>query len=275
MTRWICSPARPAGWPFPSHRSSAWGNARADLLAQPQAARDLAGGLAVGGEALDHLLEPAGHEATDHRAAAQRRFAGRDVPDEEAQHRHAGPVDLVGGRADLRVVVEPVRHLVRVGDAPDPRQERHVVRRGDVLVGQAGEPRQPCRDHGLAEDMLLRLAEAEVGRQGQRGNQLSEPHAGHLACHRREAYCGVAPAVGRSAAKRGCASASQDGVAKRVVHCTAVPQDRRHAPEATSRCPIPPFATRVRPPIAAFLRPVRGKTSRSSPAWSPSPWPSA
>ena len=39
-----------------------------------------------------------------------------------------------------------------------------------------------------AKDVLLWLAEAEVGRQGQRGNQLREPHAGHLACHRREAY---------------------------------------------------------------------------------------
>ena len=97
-----------------------------------------------------------------------------DVAEHEPHHRQPGLVDLVAVGADPPVVAEPVRQLVRVGDAPDPGQQRHVVDRGLLLLGQAGEPRPAGGDDRLAEHVLLGLAEPEVGRERQRRDELGQ-----------------------------------------------------------------------------------------------------
>ena len=92
-------------------------------------------------------------------------------------HRHADLVDGIAVRTDLAVVAEPVRQLVRVGHAADPGEQRHVERaRLRTLV----EPRvtgDAARDDRLAQDVFFGQAEAEVGGERQRCDQLGQPHA--------------------------------------------------------------------------------------------------
>ena len=87
------------------------------------------------------------------------------MADHEAHHRQTGHVDQVAVGPHSHVVAEPLAHLVRVGHAPDPREERHVEDRGPLVVGQALELRHPQCDEGLADDVLLRLTEPQIRRE--------------------------------------------------------------------------------------------------------------
>ena len=116
---------------------------------------------------------------------------GRSARPEQPQHgQPVGGAELLGsvlGRLESDVVAEPARLLVRVGVAAHVHQERRVVDRRPAALVEADQLGDPQRDPALAQDVLHRLAEAEVHAQGQGSHQLGELDAvalgldGHLA----------------------------------------------------------------------------------------------
>ena len=95
-------------------------------------------------------------------------------------HAHAGRNDadagvvLVLDRFERDVVAEPLGLLVRVGVAADPDQQCGVVDDSAGLLVQADPLGQPQGDQALAQDVLHRLAEAEVDAQRERCDQLGQ-----------------------------------------------------------------------------------------------------
>ena len=85
----------------------------------------------------------------------------------------------MGGRAKLDLVPELRRQLVGVGRAPHPRQHRRVVDGGALGVVDVHSVGQREGDPALAQDVLLRHAEPEIGRQRQGRDQLRQAQA-HL-----------------------------------------------------------------------------------------------
>ena len=128
-----------------------------------------------------------------HPRPPQRRAAGADPAEQEAHHGQAGEIDLVCGRAKLDLVPELRRQLVGVSRAPDPRQHRRVIDGGALGVVDADPVGQPKGDPALAQDVLLRHTEPEIGRQRQGRDQLSQAKA-----HLRSGYPGK-PALPRLA----------------------------------------------------------------------------
>ena len=64
--------------------------------------------------------------------------------------------------------------------AADVDQQRRVVDGDALLLGQALAVGEPQRDQALAEDVLHRLAEAEVDAERERRDELREPHVGAI-----------------------------------------------------------------------------------------------
>ncbi len=65
-------------------------------------------------------------------------------------------------RLQVDVVAEPLRLLVRIGMAAHVDQQGRVIDRRPGVVVQAHPLRQAHRDQALAQDMLHRLAKAQV-----------------------------------------------------------------------------------------------------------------
>ncbi len=108
------------------------------------------------------------------------RCSGESAGAEQAHHaqRLAGRARLVVelGRLQGDVVAEPLRLLVGVGVAADVHQQRAVVDGRPSLVVEADPLGDPQRDQALPQDVLHRLAEAQVDPQRQRGHDLGEPN---------------------------------------------------------------------------------------------------
>ena len=167
----------------------------AHLRAEPEPQRQVARGLAVRGHRPLDLLRAAREEPADHREPPDRGAPAGDVADHEAHHRQPGHVDQVAVGPHRRVVAEPLAHLVRVGHAADPRQQRHVEdRRPARRRTSRRRSASRMRDDRLADDVLLRLTQPQIGRQRQRRHQLSQTNAvsraRHLPSVRRICCCG-------------------------------------------------------------------------------------
>ena len=106
--------------------------------------------------------------------ALQRRLAGPEEPQRRSARGARAVLVLAGLERD--VVAEPLGLLVRVGVAADVDQQRRVVDGDALVLGQVLAVREPQRDQALAEDVLHRLAEAEVDAERQRRDELREPH---------------------------------------------------------------------------------------------------
>ena len=85
-------------------------------------------------------------------------------------------------RLQRDVVAEPLRLLVGVGVAADVHQQRAVVHRRSSLVIEPDPLGNPQGDQALPQDVLHRLAEAEIDAQRQRGHDLGEPNRRTLGC---------------------------------------------------------------------------------------------
>ena len=116
-------------------------------------------------------------EAHTHTSPPRQRPPGADAPDDE--HRalqRLAEIDAANVVLDRPVVTEPLRLLVGVDMAPDPRQQRRVQhhlplrrRKPDPLTEAHGE-------HALAQHVLQRMPHPEVRAQRQRRQQLRQPH---------------------------------------------------------------------------------------------------
>ena len=120
------------------------------------------------------------HQLGRHPSSPQRRAAGSDPAEQEAHHRQAGEIDVVGGRAKRDLVPELRGELMGIGRAPHPRQHRRVVDGGALGVIDAHPLRQREGDPALAQDVLLRHTEPEIDRQRQGRDQLSQAQAHQL-----------------------------------------------------------------------------------------------
>ena len=83
--------------------------------------------------------------------------------------------DRVG--AELDVVAEQRRGLVAVHRTADVGEDAHVVEVGELGALEPEPVAEAHADPGRSEHVLGRLAEAEVGRERQRHQQLAEPHS--------------------------------------------------------------------------------------------------
>ena len=96
---------------------------------------------------------------------------------EVLQH-EAGPgmVDEREVGLEGEIVAEPLRLLVGVDVTSHPREERGVVDRHALRLVQADALAQAHRDQALAEDVLHRLPQPEVGTQRQDGEEFRTAH---------------------------------------------------------------------------------------------------
>lgn len=225
--------------------------APADAFVEAEALRDVPGGLTVGDEPVDGVTEPAAEEAAEDGHPAYRPGPRADVAEHHPHHRQPHLVDPVAVAADLPVVPEPVRQLVRIRDAPDPGQQRDVESRRLLVHVEAGQSGQPATDDGLAEHVLLGQSQPEIGRQRKGRDHLSQlhrrarSHRGSLAVHCRG--CGVA------GHRQSCwcgAKARDLGGTDGAFSITAPPADggSRDAIPASERVPLnQPRCPRARP----------------------------
>ena len=147
------------------------------------------------GVALDHVVDlavPAEGELQADAEPVQRRVARADEP-QHAGHdaAQAAAVVVVLGGLECDVVAEPLGLLVRVGVTADVHQQRGVVQRRPLLVVETEPVGEPEGDDALAQDVLHRLAEAEIDAERQRSDQLREAQLAArgvrraVRCHRR------------------------------------------------------------------------------------------
>src|SRR5450755_3779712 len=80
---------------------------------------------------------------------------------------------------------------MRIGMAADVDQQGRVIDSRQSVVVQAHPPCQPHRDQALTQDMLHRLAEAQVNAEREGGDEFGEPdgrrwlgHGSHSAATR-------------------------------------------------------------------------------------------
>jgi hypothetical protein len=122
------------------------------------------------------LTDTAGEKPERDLCAVRAVVAGADL----AHHRPEGPnadgIDEAELGFEGEVVPEPLCLLVGVDVAAHPRNQRHVVQSGPVVVRQAKPVADSHRQDALADGMLHRLAHAEVCPQRQDGQQLREPN---------------------------------------------------------------------------------------------------
>ena len=117
---------------------------------------------------------PSPRNATPSRARSSSGLPRAEVAEHEAPAARPAHVDLSRVALERDVVAEPLGLLVGVGVAADPGEQPGVV--DDHALGLV-EPQalaHPQRDQGLADHVLHRLAQAQVGAQRQRRHQLGE-----------------------------------------------------------------------------------------------------
>jgi hypothetical protein len=145
----------------------------AHLRTQPQPHRELPGHQAVRGLHRHHRLASGDHQRPEQSHATPPRLATADVTDEEARTELVGEV-AIGPQRD--VVAEPGRLLMRVRVTAQPREQRDVVHDGSLGLLELQMVGDPEPENAGAQHVLHRLAEPEVRGQGDRGDQLRQPH---------------------------------------------------------------------------------------------------
>ena len=109
-----------------------------------------------------------------------------DVPRQERESgtdpAHVELVMRVTSRID--VIAEPLRLLVGVRVAADPRQQTRLVHDTSIHIAQPQPFTQPQRDQAGTDHVLHRLTEPEIGSQRQERHQLSATDARATACVR-------------------------------------------------------------------------------------------
>jgi hypothetical protein len=118
---------------------------------------------------------PGGDHRRPQAQPAQGGAAGSDVAEHEAEQRKSGQVDLVAVRPVGDVVAEPLGDVGRVGHAPDPRQQRHVVQGGALGLVEAQPVREAGGDRPGTQDMLHGLSEPQIGGQREGGHKVGQP----------------------------------------------------------------------------------------------------
>ena len=109
--------------------------------------------------------------------AMQRWVAGAESPHAGRRRAHAAGRVLVLAGLQRDVVAEPLRLLVGVGVTADVDEQRRVVDDGSLLLVEPEPLRESQRDQALAQNVLHRLAEAEVDPQRERRHQLRQADA--------------------------------------------------------------------------------------------------
>jgi hypothetical protein len=127
----------------------------------------------------DHPVElpAAGDREVERDPHAMERGAPRA---EHAQHGGHVPgaerLVLVLRRLHRQVVAEPAGLFVGVGVATDVHEQRDVVQRLSIQLAELHQLGDAHRDAALPQHVLHRLGEPEVDPEGQRREQLGEPH---------------------------------------------------------------------------------------------------
>ena len=170
----MSSPPRPRGRPLPSHRANVWRSdvttgspsprrsANCALTAQCASSDSSIGLMRVRSRSARTLALPSDA------AAAPR------VTHHVAQHVEIGRADVEHPGAELDVVAEHSRQLERHTGASRGDEQRHPVGRVAVFRRCTEILREPCRDHARTQHVFQRLAEPEVGRERDRGDDLRE-----------------------------------------------------------------------------------------------------
>jgi hypothetical protein len=148
-----------------------------DALLQTQAPCHRGGYRTVSAEDRFDGVPAAADDGRGGGGAAERRAAGPGPPQRVEHDRELRRPDVIHAGAERDVVTEEPRHLEGLAGA-DRRHQRHPVRVGLCLRIEPEVLGEAHRDEARAQHVLHRLAESEVGRQGERGDQLGEPHAG-------------------------------------------------------------------------------------------------
>jgi len=143
----------------------------AHALGQAQQPRQLPPDLAVGGQPGLGALRPRGH-----RAREAPRVPSARLPHERDELARLRAVDDGVALARAQVVAPVARRLVGVGGAADRVKQREQVH--DAAIGLAAPRllRHRVRDQAGAQGVLERLARAEVGGQGEGGQELHALH---------------------------------------------------------------------------------------------------
>lgn len=142
------------------------------------------------GTEIKAVREIAGHHAVTHGGACQprgiggsgarqRRVHGCRALDQIRQRFLAAGIDLVARSAPGEVVTEPHGELVGVTSAADPREQRHVVETGSLLVRHAHGLTQLHGNQRLAQDVFYRLPKPQIDDQRKSRDQLGHPDVGH------------------------------------------------------------------------------------------------
>jgi hypothetical protein len=104
----------------------------------------------------------------------ERRVAGAEQSQAGHVHPQAPQIVVVLDRLRGDVVAEPLGLLVGVRVAADVDEQRGVVDDRSLLLVQPERLREPQRDQALPQDVLHRLAEAEIDAKRQSGDQLGQ-----------------------------------------------------------------------------------------------------
>ena len=146
------------------------------LRREAERSRQLGRGHAV---VLDGLAraQPVADELDPQASPLRQAAAGTEVAQGEQLAGHARHVRRAGVGLERQVVPEPLRLLVGVDVATDPRDQARVVDEPPCLLVEAQALGEPQRDQRLAQPVLQRLAHPQIGPERDHRDQLGEPDA--------------------------------------------------------------------------------------------------
>jgi hypothetical protein len=104
-----------------------------------------------------------------------RRAVRAGLPEHVQHLRELRRPDVVHAGPERDIVAEQLRQLERL-PRTDQGQQGHPISLGTLLLLEAEVIGEPQRDETGAQHVLHRLAERQVGREGEGGHQLRESH---------------------------------------------------------------------------------------------------
>ena len=123
-------------------------------------------------------LAPEGGKAGATSQTLERWASERDVAHRESLFREPDEIHAVPIPSEGDVITEPLREFRRLGDAADHRERDHVVE-GRIRIRAETDALGHTRgDEPGPKHMLHGLAEAEIRREREGGDQLCQPDAG-------------------------------------------------------------------------------------------------
>jgi hypothetical protein len=149
-------------------------DAGAHILVEPEARGEVVGGVPV---VLQHdrgVAMAFDDEAEPDAGPLQERPAGAQMRHDEAGRRETDGVDQSHVPLQCLIVAEPLRLLVGVDVAAQPRHERGVIQRPPLRLVESDTLAEAERDEALAHDVFHRLSHAEVGAERESGKQFGE-----------------------------------------------------------------------------------------------------